>query len=262
MFVTNRVCKPVRQCVVGEEYEVLAPTPSTNRMCANATTCNTTIQFEKTPLTFSADRECSLLRVCKIPALEFQSLPPTPTTDRKCTFTRECRTCEWESLAPTSTSNRICLPAAFCNTSSSFMLVERTPTTDRVCAPLRVCDSGFQFENNVPESASVRTCELETTQLVTNRECANLTNCTDLQFQSRAPSATSDRLCQVLRTCNLNLQVCHSAVTVCAPCQNRAHGPLHPCDACVVASRLYSTVPGDPCLSTCTCKSPSQTCVI
>ena len=85
--------------------------------------------------------------------------------------------------------------------------------TPPTCLELRQCYS-YEYETEAPTAT-------------TNRECALLRNCTVDQYETKAPTATSDRDCDMLAVCNFTSQYIRAQPT---PTSDRLCGLLEVCD--------------------------------
>lgn len=81
----------------------------------------------------------------------------------------------------------VCAPVSICGPDEYIVVVE-TKTSDRVCEFYTTCDPETQY------------ISLLGTQFA-DRVCANLTNCTEAQWESIPATATSDRECKNFRIC-------------------------------------------------------------
>ena len=88
-----------------EEFESVAPTPTTNRECSVLTVCGAG-EYESVVPSATSDRGCANLTVCG--AGEFESVAPTATTDRECSVLTVCGAGEEETVPPTATTDRVC----------------------------------------------------------------------------------------------------------------------------------------------------------
>ena len=243
---SDTVCRPCLQCTPGIQYVGSMCTSTTDTVCKSCTSCkssqyytrNCSIGFDAVcgdcstcPQGSFQSQSCSTFknsvciscRTCK--ADEFLSEGCTQTSDTVC---RNCSTCPSTTyrLSPcTSTSDAVCHNCATCSSGSTYAIQQCTPTSDRHCAPCRTCG---------PNEYETLPCTV-----TTNRVCANLTTCPNsdctssscyhaMQYQSVAPTATSDRICSPVHLCQLGLthqsvaptNVSDQRCSQCTPCPN------------------------------------------
>ena len=92
------VCEAITTCDGQDEFEEVAPTPSTDRTCAKATaSCIEGEQFETHALTPTSDRQCSVLSDCDHletdgngDATEYILQEATATSNRVCALLAVC----------------------------------------------------------------------------------------------------------------------------------------------------------------------------
>ena len=123
--------------------------------------------------------------------------PSQFVSDRVCQDNRVCAASEWEAQAPTGSSDRLCQPLTLCQRQSEFELSPPAQdgngnfVSDRVCRSVSNCTAN-EFETKAPTATSDRECQ------------ALRPPCTlDCEYEERAPSATSDRLCIQLSLCDI-----------------------------------------------------------
>ena len=95
------------QCRTGEEYEVLAVTPTNDRECQPLTLCGTKY---------------------------YEGKAPTATSDRVCDAHTACGEDEFEVVAPSGTSDRECAACTLC-LNGTAQVVSCGPASDAVCEP-------------------------------------------------------------------------------------------------------------------------------
>lgn len=143
---------------------------------------------------------------------------------------------EWETSAPTSTSDRSCaVLSPPCNASTEYEVLpvyidgghsnssdvtsSRIRASNRKCAPLTLCIPGEQYQTNAPLPAftdrkcasTSRRCgpgnfELSPPSLVADRLCERVQPPCETRdtphYEVLAPTATSDRICLPITTCD------------------------------------------------------------
>ena len=113
-------------------------------------------------------------------------------TNGNCTNMTVCNsTTQFERIPATWTTDRVCDNAtAPCGPlGANFETAPLTATTNRQCAPVRLCDANLQFQSQAPTQTS-------------DRVCGNLTACTLAQYTLTPSTATSNRVCANLTVCN------------------------------------------------------------
>lgn len=233
------VCEAITTCDEQDEFEEVAPTPSTDRTCAKATaSCIEGEQFETHALTPTSDRQCSVLSDCDHletdgngDATEYVLQEATATSNRVCALLAVCSPTErqeYESEAATKHSNRVCTPFTSCEAGAEFQSSGPTGTSDRSCTRLTVCASGQEYEGTPPLGGSA----FEVQVLVTNRICLPITQCpppgeyaatpasptsdatcaaatapcdaaSGAEYEAAALTPTSDRVCRGVTVCNM-----------------------------------------------------------
>eukprot|EP00912_Choanoflagellata_sp_UC4_P001603 UC4_evm5s1019 len=159
----------------------------------------------------------------KCPAGAFQRRPPTNTSDRLCA---ECSTCDglitegsgnYKSKRCTATEDTQCTPWSSC--PNGYFEVDRgTAERDTICAKCNTCDGPF-FKSGGCISLS------EQSLLGTKRDhdtiCSPWRICTDLEFEIRAPTHDTDRVCKDCTACPVGFHKiggCYDTVdTICEP---------------------------------------------
>ena len=205
---TDRLCADLTVCQAGEE-EVQPPDASTDRMCAP---CK--------PAHFSAasDRLCQPHTVCSL--ADFQVAAGTASSDRVCAPAAVCNAGEETLVEPTATTDRLCGPckpglfsavagSANCTLhhvceDDQFVVFAGNSTADRLCANITHCNAGFETGVE-PTSTSDRTCQpcsATAFRPLALSRCVGHTLCSELQFEIKAPTPTSDRVCKNLTVCS------------------------------------------------------------
>ncbi|MDB2317203.1 DUF1566 domain-containing protein [Flavobacteriales bacterium] len=152
-------CLSVSECYL-DEYETMAPTPT-------------------------SDRECSVLSTCL--SDEFVSMAATTTSDRLCSPIRTiCASDEYVSVAASPGLFDIqCSPVRTSCSSGEFVSVAALPgLSDIECSELSDCTAG-EYESMAPTATS-------------DRACSALSVCSFDQYESIAPTANSDRICEII----------------------------------------------------------------
>jgi len=164
---------------------------------------------------------------------EFEVHPPSTFSDRVCASRTTCGSNQYISSPATPSSNVVCVARTLECAVGTFTSSEGTATSDRTCSPqVGPCDFPLEFESASPTSTSARVCSTPTTcgavnvewmrsdvSPTTDRDCANVSACSNEHFMVSAATPTSDVVCQVC----LPLFVCASTqyATPCAGTQNR-----------------------------------------
>ena len=198
--------------------------------CATCTVCPPGSQ-ESVPPTTSADRQCES---CIIG----QTFKQTSGEDSVCVNTTVCQPGQYQTIAATTSSDRACVScqvgyytnstaSLFCTPDSHcsvgmFVSVQPTFTSDReckVCPPnqyqnqidmpsctnFSICSPGY-FQSNPPSSSNDRFCS-ECNGTTTYQDlsgqlsCKYTLNCTFNQYQSSAPTISSNRGCGAVTSC-------------------------------------------------------------
>ncbi|EGD79001.1 hypothetical protein PTSG_01972 [Salpingoeca rosetta] len=174
------------------EYVAVNATTTDNPVCRALTTCVLCDSYETRAPTQFSDRMCANTTVCT-PGLEYISVLPTLVSDRRCSnISAPCASTQFEATAPTNTSDRVCTNTTVCDLSTQYIVTDATLSSNRVCANISdACVFPLQFETQAPTNTSDRAC---VTTLV----------CTASQYETVAPTPTSNRECTDLHTCNLD----------------------------------------------------------
>ena len=185
---SNRVCSPVSECYP-DEYETMAPTPTSDRECTVLSTCLSD-EFVSMAATTTSDRLCSPVRtICA--SDEYVSVAASPGfSDIECSPVRSiCTSDEYISMAAISGLSDIqCSPVRTSCSSGEFVSVASLPgLSDIECSELRDCTAG-EYESVAPTATS-------------NRVCSPVSECYPDEYESVAPTPTSDRECSVLSAC-------------------------------------------------------------
>jgi hypothetical protein len=185
---SNRVCSPVSECYP-DEYETMAPTPTSDRECTVLSTCLSD-EFVSMAATTTSDRLCSPVRtICA--SDEYVSVAASPgLSDIECSPVRSiCTSDEYISMAAISGLSDIqCSPVRTSCSSGEFVSVASLPgLSDIECSELRDCTAG-EYESVAPTATS-------------NRVCSPVSECSPDEYETVAPTPVSDRECSVLSTC-------------------------------------------------------------
>lgn len=145
-------------------------------------------EFEFGSAQTATQRVCCLQTRCR-EQLDYQAVAPTPTTDRVCAeYRTDCPTTFFLVGSQSATSDRQCQPCQSC-APGTFVRTVCANTDDTDCHPVRQCVSGVQFESAAPTAS-------------TDRNCTGATTCSAvLEFQSNDLTPTTDRVCQGLTGC-------------------------------------------------------------
>jgi outer membrane protein assembly factor BamB len=212
-----------------DEYEANAPSERADRQCATLGDCAAGYQVATQP-TATSDRECEMCpsgtfssqqneQACSPWALcnstEYVSRMPSSTWDRQCVDDGTCSAGWWVVSGPTSSRPRECEPCAdgtFSTEVNSGVCVAWVTCTvdeyesespsanaDRECATLTMCSAGYQVVTE-PTATSDRACEACADGTFSSEEnSAECTTwaapCPSEEYESQAPTATSDREC-------------------------------------------------------------------
>jgi len=82
----------------------------------------------------------------------------------------------------TEVSDAICFQLTTCNSATEWIQTHHTTTSDRRCDDLRICNLILEYQTVAPD-------------VDVNRECTNLTQCTNTQYDIIKATPTSDREC-------------------------------------------------------------------
>ena len=204
MYISNRICASITECT-DQQYESQAPTSTSNRICISITEC-TDQQYESQAPTLTSNRICSPLTECSSEEYEFRA--PSSLADRECSPLTECSSEEYESSPPQNgiyLRDRICLEITECE--HSHYNVGKYPNGTTMCE-LKECTCsngqaaiGIQCDNH-----GDHICQQCDSNYFVNilRKCQVYTDCSDNEFESKAPTPTSDRECVPIIECSAN----------------------------------------------------------
>jgi hypothetical protein len=117
-------------------------------------------------------------------SLTYETTSPSTSINRVCSPVAVCTLgTTYQSTAPTSASNRVCSSVSACNGITTYEFAPPTLTSNRVCNNVTVCDGSTNYETKSPSATS-------------NRVCTATTVCPPTQYQSIAPTVSSDRICR------------------------------------------------------------------
>ena len=152
---------------------------------------------------------------CTVDQFELQA--PTPVSDRACSDLTVCASDEFVSMAATTTSDRLCSPIRTICASDEYVSVAASPgLSDIECSPVRSICTSDEYISMAPISglfdiqcSSVRTScssgefvSMAALPGLLDIECSALSDCTAGEYESMAPTATSDRSCSALSECS------------------------------------------------------------
>jgi len=232
---SNRVCSAFIDCDYTREYRTANGTKTSQIQCSNLTKC-TADQFLKARETQTKDRVCQDLSVCDGKSTYQAGMKAVGMgRDRNCVAVTGCDgPGQYEQTAPTKLSDRICAQevncterqtksgsgaTAFCSpkkftggrrlaasstqtqiwekcASGQYMskgsIYQNTPNPE--CKKLTTCSDKWQYESVQPSLTSYPN---------TDRTCSSLQVCKEpLEFQSIAPTNTSNRACAAVTPCD------------------------------------------------------------
>jgi hypothetical protein len=178
---SDNTLSPCTDCASkGDFYQSTACAAAADTVCTAATKCTDT-QYESKARTATSNRECKDLTVCS--ASQYQSKAATRTTDRECKALTVCSASQYETTAAGASNDRTCDPLTVCK-DGEYESTAPTSTSDRECSPVEPKPVDFNEEYIVKAASAT-----------SNIEVAPLTECTSTQFESTAPTETSDRVC-------------------------------------------------------------------
>ena len=202
-MVSNRQCTVLTRCDPQNQYENVAPTATTNRFCTALATCNVTTEFESVPATASADRTCAKLTKCSSMD-EFESSAPRFDANRVCSSLSTCGSLEFEATPATWNTDRTCRHARECAWDVEYEHVPASVSADRICKAMAQCITGEEYEVK-PQASDVveytNAAGMASLKYLVERICINLFKCGADERQSVAPTAYSDRSCEVVNDC-------------------------------------------------------------
>jgi len=197
----------------------MAATTTSNTECQALSTCDSDTQFEATEPSPAADRECSPFTVCT--DSEFTA-GRTALCDLDCQALRVCDAdTHYESLAPTDETDRLCAATIVCTATQDFNGVgaAATCTTQaytgrRVLAGAeeRRLDDGVQHWNSCEDNQYISSGSTHDSN--NQPVCMAVSECDAIwQYESVAPTSTSNRECTVVSVCDFSSQYEETATT-------------------------------------------------
>lgn len=236
-------CEPCSVCQAGVAFAATACRASADTDCQQCTPCDLEGNYIADPCTPTSDTDCRPLTRCD-PATEVETVSASATSDRECAPAPPCGVDSYETAPPTATTVRTCAPLSTCigfcsgglaldgpcacGPSCNTCLLDRDAgmTACALCtnsrylfdgACLSVCPLGFvgvgapsPFGRQcVPSAAGAElpapTLAVEyqrrAPSATSDRACSPVTECGDARFQTASYTATSDRQCQNYTVC-------------------------------------------------------------
>ena len=224
----SQPCQTVTKCNAGY-IEVITPTMTSDRVCgpcqlgdtfnpvSGATSCEPTMvcqpgYFQSKTATLSTDRTCSLCGFNQwtdmngsLACNAAQSCPPSTYVLAATTVTtdRQCANC---SIGQFSSALNQASCSAFTNCGpGEYVFLPGTPVRDRTCGN---CDGStvYQPQSNQNQCINVTVCETYQYQtkaptVSSDRGCMLVSNCSTNSYEIAAPTLTSDRVCHALTPC-------------------------------------------------------------
>lgn len=140
-------------------------------------------QYEVVVASPTSDRQCADIIECTNPGVDqYELVPPTISSQRECRDIVPCGSEQWLEAAATPTTPNICIDATPpCDFSTQYQKLPLTATSDRKCEPIKDCTKD-EFQTAAPTTS-------------TNRQCQAYTVCVTEQYESVAATPTSDRDC-------------------------------------------------------------------
>jgi hypothetical protein len=220
-MASDRVCSPLTTCSA-REYQIAAPGHATDRVCADLTTCDAGSQYQTTAPSATSDRQCGDLTTCA-KGTEYETRGATATSDRACGVLTKCAAGQFEAAVPPQrwrfvrqTWGRCEEPIAErqeCNRAAKELgLHDTTAEDDAHRFGVAWDPDGCYFENgrlkhhrhglNSGSCSPTNQCLCRGDSYdAGDRVCRELTKCSIVQFEARAPTGTSDRICLALTEC-------------------------------------------------------------
>merc|ERR1711871_1848695 len=104
MFTTDRVCDELTTCT-DEEFIETAHTETSNRICKVLRICVQGEEWEKAQPTATSNRVCEMYTAECVLASFYEAIEPTTTSDRQCLALTTCRADEYQTLAPSKNAD-------------------------------------------------------------------------------------------------------------------------------------------------------------
>lgn len=240
---SDRLCRAVTSCgPLGEQFQAVAPTPTSDAVCASCSPCPAADSRVVSACTATADTVCTVCPT-ECPRGTYRARPcdADASGDSGCAVCTRCR----EGLTYVATpcgpgADTQCEPCSSCELGVSFRTAFCTLTMDTQCQPVTVCDPQTEVEVTAPTYVSDRTC-------------GSRPSCGTGEYQTRAPTASTERVCEPISSC---VGFCSSGVANDGPCAcgsncntclfDRDAG-VSECVLCSNSRHLY----GGECLASC-----------
>ena len=209
---TNGIGKTGKECMNPEENICETCNDGywlNNDVCIAVKDCQTN-QYQKQGPLPNKDRVCYYKSVCKED--QFIEIQATNISDRNCESLKVCNASANEYISKDSeyiyemhgttnftirATNIECGDLNICLTTQyediNPVLLNGQYQNQRICKNITQCNSDTQYESNAPTATS-------------DRQCVNIKNCSDVQYESKASTATSDRQCANITQCNSTSQ--------------------------------------------------------
>eukprot|EP00911_Craspedida_sp_UC1_P000731 UC1_evm1s560 len=182
------LCKgecPYKVCKPDLEYEMEAPTEISDRVCKRMTVCKND-EIEVSKATRTSDRQCS----------SGKKPPPKPTT--KPTTSPPSKPTPPPPNANNSNTSVLCGPGLWAVFDKSKPTPTSMPTsTTATFSPSTKDGSG----KNIDDDKKTTTMTTTTVAAWKDFACVKVTQCKDYEYETKAPTSTSDRVCDVVKMC-------------------------------------------------------------
>ncbi|MDA7838987.1 hypothetical protein N9A45_01515, partial [bacterium] len=207
-------CQSWSLCTLGETYQTQAPNATSDRVCVVLTTCDSS-QYEYSEPTLEKDRECQKIDTC--PTGQYLVAEATEISNVECKAYTDCQAGSYVAFGGNATSDRVCEACTEGYTDAENQtscspwtscgagrLQGQLPTNAGTCAdcsggtwaalatddcqPWTACTEGETYQTQAPTKGS-------------NRECGNVTTCSDKKYASVAATMIADTFCHDWRTC-------------------------------------------------------------
>ena len=216
-------CAPVATCT-DTEYEVRAPTASQDRQCARCPAGHSCDGSAARVPCIAGEYAAAGAGMCEQCAAGYWSGDASST----------CTACVAGTYSlPGSSSRHACVAWRSCGPGQGRS-IEGTPSSDRVCAACTTGASGTWSETDDGSACKLlTTCrqgewESRAPTVSSDRDCStHLAACPDGQYTDEAPTTTSDRVCRRITACGATQYEAKAAT----PSSDRV------CEACPAAHR-------------------------
>lgn len=210
-------CKTATACTK-MQYESRAPTATTNRYCSAIINCKKGY-YESAAPTLTSNRVCALISTCSVG--QYVSKQPTPTSDLVCSScgansyqdatSHRSDTCKTQTLcgAGTSISEDSKTKARTCAACSDKSYQDSASHRSASCKIQQSCGAGTYYSATLKAARTCTNCAEETFQSATshqNSKCADAATCSGTQYETTAPTRTTDRVCAGATSCNSKTQ--------------------------------------------------------